>query len=193
MPYYLAQLDGVLNDPALGQFARECVGAYADAVIAGEALRLASGLKLCESPIEMRLAIAMTYMDVPLYFEEAENRAAVIPQQFNEQAFRFRHKQEGVEIYPQAQLGDYRVDFLIAALFEGRPAINFLVIECDGHDFHERTKEQARRDRSRDRDLLIGDYRVMRFTGSEIFRDAERCAADISEYLCSLEYQQRPA
>ena len=32
-----------------------------------------------------------------------------------------------------------------------------MVIECDGHDFHERTKEQARRDRkSSSIDWLLG-------------------------------------
>ena len=40
-------------------------------------------------------------------------------------------------ITPQAQLGKFRVDFLIEDLETGLKA----VIECDGHNFHERTKE----------------------------------------------------
>lgn len=44
-------------------------------------------------------------------------------------------------------------------------------IELDGHDYHERTKEQARRDRSRDRALTTSGLKPLRFTGSEIHRD----------------------
>jgi Protein of unknown function (DUF559) len=52
-----------------------------------------------------------------------------------------------------------------------------IAIELDGHDFHERTKEQARRDRSRDR-LFVGDgWKVLRFTGSEVFASPEQCCA----------------
>lgn len=39
------------------------------------------------------------------------------------------------------------------------------VIECDGHEFHERTKRQAARDRSRDRAIQAFGYRIFRFTG----------------------------
>lgn len=59
-----------------------------------------------------------------------------------------------------------RVDFAIASRENGR-----VVVECDGHDYHERTKEQAARDRSRDRALTGLGWRVLRFTGREIVRD----------------------
>lgn len=73
----------------------------------------------------------------------------------------------------QVQIGGYRVDFLI-----GRGTKCQLVIECDGHDFHERTKEQAASDRSRDRKLTTKGYTVIRFTGSEIYADPFRCAGE---------------
>ena len=41
-----------------------------------------------------------------------------------------------------------------------------IVVECDGHDFHEKTKDQVARDKSRVRDLEIAGWRVLRFTGS---------------------------
>lgn len=44
-------------------------------------------------------------------------------------------------------------------------------IELDGHDFHERTKEQSQRDKSGDRALTLDGWTVLRFTGSEIFAD----------------------
>ncbi len=71
-----------------------------------------------------------------------------------------------------------RVDFLLYATRwgyadekHGMPVFCPIVIEVDGHEFHERTKEQAQRDKSRDRALTGAGYRVLRFTGSEVFRD----------------------
>jgi very-short-patch-repair endonuclease len=79
------------------------------------------------------------------------------------------------KILPQHQIGDYRVDFMI----EYSNGNLKIVVECDGHDFHERTKEQAKNDRSRDRNLQAQGYLVLRYTGSEIWRDPWGCAVDI--------------
>lgn len=53
-----------------------------------------------------------------------------------------------------------------------------LVIECDGHDFHNVTKQQAAYDRARDRELLAMGIQTIRFTGSEIHHSAEKCARE---------------
>lgn len=81
----------------------------------------------------------------------------------------------------QKHIGDYRADFLLTMWGGNRPVC--LVIECDGHDFHERTKEQAARDRSRDRQMTLSGYKVLRFTGSEIFRDPMKCAEQVFEWV----------
>lgn len=81
----------------------------------------------------------------------------------------------------QKEIGDYRADFLLTMWSGDRPTC--LVVECDGHDFHERTKEQAARDRSRDRQMTLAGYKVLRFTGSEIFRDPIKCADQIFEWV----------
>lgn len=65
----------------------------------------------------------------------------------------------------------YQVDILIT---DGRSL--HLAIECDGHDWHERTKQQASYDRARDRAMLVAGVPVIRFTGSDIHRDARQCA-----------------
>ena len=52
------------------------------------------------------------------------------------------------------------------------------MIECDGHDYHERTKEQAARDKKRDRFFASKGYKVLRFTGSEIWADPEAVAEE---------------
>lgn len=96
-------------------------------------------------------------------------------------------------IEPQAQLGEHRVDFLLSFRTSGpdfdRPtrasdgstipgvkeAEKKMIVECDGHDYHDRTKDQAKKDRSRDRFLQSLGYRVFRYTGSEIWRDVFNC------------------
>lgn len=57
-----------------------------------------------------------------------------------------------------------------------------IYIECDGHAFHERTPEQAARDKRRDRWLTRTGV-VLRFTGSEINRDPTGCAAEVLDRL----------
>lgn len=82
----------------------------------------------------------------------------------------------------EVQLPFGRVDFLIAA--EGLEPRRFrqLIVECDGHAFHERTKEQAAKDRNRDREAVLAGYDVFRFTGSELWRDPWGCAAKVHEW-----------
>jgi very-short-patch-repair endonuclease len=82
-----------------------------------------------------------------------------------------------VTIVPQFQLDDFRVDFALFWL-DGR----LFVVECDGHEFHERTAEQAERDRRRDRMLQQRNIPIFRFTGREIYRDSIKCASEISEF-----------
>lgn len=90
-------------------------------------------------------------------------------------------------IKPQVQLENWRVDFVVYAYdHNGRilkqPGWRSLIVECDGHDFHERTKEQAKRDRSRDRRSVRDGQDVMRFTGSEIWNDSWECAGEILDW-----------
>jgi very-short-patch-repair endonuclease len=91
-----------------------------------------------------------------------------------------------VIISRQIRVLDWPVDFVILAQYqhdETRP-MSRLAIECDGHDFHERTKEQAAKDRSRDRALQAAGYTVMRFTGSELYRDPLKCVEEVLRW-CS--------
>lgn len=73
---------------------------------------------------------------------------------------------------------NFRPDFLVVAGPD-----RFLSIEVDGHEFHERTKEQALRDRRRDRLFASWGWTVLRFTGSEVFRDPERCAREVRAFV----------
>ena len=94
----------------------------------------------------------------------------------------------------QVQIDRFRADFIISAWNWGtlwsqkekpvvsEPRWRKLVVECDGHDFHERTKEQAAKDRSRDRHLNAAGYDVFRFTGSELWRDPWGCADQVIDW-----------
>lgn len=87
-------------------------------------------------------------------------------------------------VFPQAHVDQYVVDFAILASGRGEVSTVALGVECDGHDWHERTKQQASYDRARDRYLL--SHRAMpivRFTGSDIHRDANQCAVEVCDIL----------
>ena len=81
-----------------------------------------------------------------------------------------------VHIFLQALILGYRVDFLLR--WKRSYGEVKCVVECDGHEFHERTKEQAERDKKRDRELQGAGYMVLRFTGSQIYRDPLGCAGE---------------
>lgn len=92
---------------------------------------------------------------------------------------------QAAHIYPQAKIGSYRVDLAIwdaSIPFELRNP-RLMIVECDGHDFHEKTKEQARKDKQRDRFFVSKGYKVLRFTGSEIWANPEDIADEIYSEL----------
>lgn len=94
-----------------------------------------------------------------------------------------RHREAPV-LYWAAQIWllDWPVDFIFTVLHPKKPEAISLVVECDGHEFHERTKEQAARDRSRDRRLQSAGYTVFRFTGAEIYSQRNMVARQILEW-----------
>ena len=87
-------------------------------------------------------------------------------------------------VFSQVGIDRYRVDFLFAYRRGGETKVSFAVIECDGHQFHERTKKQAEHDKKRDRRLQELGYPVLRVTGSEIWRSPVKTAFDV--YMSAL-------
>ena len=63
----------------------------------------------------------------------------------------------------------YRVDFLF-------PRAK-IIVELDGYEYHH-TKEQLTNDALRQRYLVRSGYKVIRFTGREIYKDVERCVRE---------------
>lgn len=58
-----------------------------------------------------------------------------------------------------------------------------LIIECDGHDFHEKTKEQVKKDNERQLDLKMAGYDVLRFSGTQIYNEPLNCAKNTYDYI----------
>lgn len=90
------------------------------------------------------------------------------------------HNRQVIRIRPAHPVGRYRADFLVTAENHGvTPAFAPVVVECDGFNYHDRTREQARYDRERDRYMLHRGLLVMRFTGEEITEAPFSCAAEV--------------
>lgn len=60
-----------------------------------------------------------------------------------------------------------------------------VVVECDGHEFHQKTKEQVTHDNEREYEIKKAGYDVLRFSGSQIYNAPFKCANDIFDYLLS--------
>ena len=84
-----------------------------------------------------------------------------------------------VVVTPQYKWNGYRIDFRADTRALDHP----IFIECDGHDFHERTKEQAERDRTKDRKIQEAGIPILRFTGREIFRNPLDVVNQITKFM----------
>lgn len=84
-----------------------------------------------------------------------------------------------VGIFSQVKIEPYTVDFMFLYRHMSTKEVTGIVVECDGHAFHERTKEQAAHDKSRDRFIQSEGFKVLRFTGSEIWNNTYGCVNEI--------------
>jgi very-short-patch-repair endonuclease len=80
----------------------------------------------------------------------------------------------------QREIGPFRIDFVIVG------GSREIAVEVDGHDWHEKSKEQIARDRRKDRFLQLNGYFVATFTGYEIWRDAKRVEREILQICRSV-------
>lgn len=125
----------------------------------------------CESEIEVMLGAAMfvtmrltSHHDVDLLVIPGTEECA--------------HPSARYLLIYQYPFGKYRIDWVFRVIGAHK---SYVFIECDGHEFHERTKEQAERDRSKDREIQAAGFPILRFTGREIYRDVGKCILEIFE------------
>ena len=131
-----------------------------------------STYELCESPIEIIFAYYFDKWKVNNLDKNTENIYLEPQYDFNEIGKR------------------YRLDFFIEyTTLQGDTIDNLneycstVVVECDGHQFHERTKEQVKRGNQRDYDLKMSGYDVIHFSGSELYNNPQECVQKVVEYL----------
>lgn len=62
-----------------------------------------------------------------------------------------------------------------------------LAIECDGHEFHEKTKEQVTYGNERDYLLQMEGFSILHFSGSQINNDPFECATTVHRFIHSKE------
>lgn len=134
---------------------------------------------LCQSPIEVKF---LTSMLSELMAQESTSGFSMILRKY--------------DIRPQEKVGPYRIDFGVGYhpmepmdVLTNSQSIR-IAVECDGHAFHEKTKEQAARDKARERAISLEGWTVLRFTGSEIYKDADACARTVMEQIAT-EYRIR--
>ena len=100
-------------------------------------------------------------------------------------------ERHGLALEPQKPVvtdrGGFVIDFLIVATDRAPRAS--VAVELDGHEFHERTKEQARNDRQRERAIMRSGHPVLRFTGSEVFQNARGV---VEEVIAALKVPDSP-
>jgi len=86
-------------------------------------------------------------------------------------------------LHPQFPLERFRYDFAVRTKGRQKP---LLLVECDGKDFHS-TSEQQANDLLKDAAASNAGIRLIRFTGSEINRDADGCVKyALSATICGV-------
>lgn len=90
-----------------------------------------------------------------------------------EKQFFLQARRMGIDLEPQHEVNvagkTYRIDFV----YPGKP----IAIELDGHDYH-KTKEQRTADAQRERALQSMGWTVIRFTGTEIYHNTQKCVLE---------------
>lgn len=87
-----------------------------------------------------------------------------------EDVLKWELQARNIKFETRKSIGQYRVDFFF-------PEAN-LIVEANGAEYHS-TKEQRERDFKRQQTLMKKGYMVLRFTGSEIYKDPIHCVNHI--------------
>lgn len=74
---------------------------------------------------------------------------------------------------------NYKADIILFY----KPTELKVVIECDGHDFHEKTKQQVIKDKRRDREFQTAGFKVFRYSGSELVNTPFQIRYDLLDLI----------
>lgn len=141
----------------VAELRRQMVGAIAKPRDGG----FMNAFSRCESPIEQAYCMTLFQADgvhaIPGDFEPAalKTMATDRPRLF---------------VFAQQPIEPFRADFLLVGRSPLEAEPRFVIVECDGSAYHE-TREQQRRDAHRQATLQRTGFRVIRFTGTELYRE----------------------
>jgi very-short-patch-repair endonuclease len=95
------------------------------------------------------------------------------------------HGAENIQISSQEKIGKYRADFVLHHIDHGTNyrVINRVVVELDGHAFHDKDESQRRYEKARDRFFTSEGYKVLHFTGKEVTDNPFKVAAECISLL----------
>lgn len=130
------------------------------------------GIGLCESPIEKVLLPGLICQRYQFF---NFNPCVLLPGETD------KFKRGTMAVIPQLPIGRYRVDFALAGSIGDGP-IKFVVVECDGKEFHDGIAN-VRRDVNRDVSILQNRrvLDVFRLDGREILRDPKGAAKRVGK------------
>lgn len=128
-----------------------------------------------ESPLELVMLCAIKTADKFIGFHD---QAGDFLREFRQSG--------GIEfdLRPAVPVGTYRADMIMQAKVDGggfQPAP--VVVECDGFNYHDKTRAQACHDRARDRYMQRQGYVVARFAGDEIVEQPFACAFEVFDLV----------
>jgi hypothetical protein len=81
---------------------------------------------------------------------------------------------------PVNEVGLVDLTIFIPSISKRFPVV---IVEADGHQFHQLTVEQASNDRRRDRRLTRYRIPVLRFTGTDVVRGSEEFAQEVVDFI----------
>ena len=99
------------------------------------------------------------------------------------------NNKEYIFLFPQMPIKIGKKKYIVDFYFEEDEYVNRfntdkkIIIECDGHEFHQKTKEQVKNDNEREYDLKMAGYEILRFSGSQIYNEPFKCAEDAYNYI----------
>jgi very-short-patch-repair endonuclease len=143
-------------DPRVRQIFDDMLDEYARKMVAS--------INFCESPIEQLMMLAFRSQKGNYLALTDDGEIKIL-------------QQEEIKIGKEK----FRVDFLVLARVGKKR--HKIIVECDGHIFHEKTKEQAVKDKRRSRLLALEGYVVLHYTGSEIWNNPFGCAREVLGFI----------
>lgn len=93
-----------------------------------------------------------------------------------------------ITVHIQYPVASYRVDFAVevSMTLNSKTMREWIAVECDGYDWHHKTREQVTRDKAREREIVAAGFKILRFSGTEIHRDCTDAAFQIHKLAVAI-------